>query len=288
MFERALEQARVKYGFFILGYVVMPEHIHLLVSEPQRDTLATAIKAIKQSVARRQVKPGEHFWQQRYYDFNVGTPEKRVEKLKYIHRNPVHRELVTTPQDWPWSSYRHYASGEVRTVQIESPVAAWKRRQVGNQNALVLPKNEHPAQASLERGTRPLMVHRALYGSVERFFGVLIEHYAGAFPVWLSPVQVVIIPIGEKHHAYAHEVGEKLKAAGVRVHVDARNEKMNAKIREHALQKVPFQLVVGDKEVESGQVNVRVRGQEKAEGSVAVEAFVERVKGLIETKAAGL
>jgi len=135
---------------------------------------------------------------------------------------------------------------------------------------------------------QPLMVHRALYGSIERFFGVLIEHYAGAFPVWLSPVQVAIIPIGEKHQAYAHEVGEKLKAAGVRAHVDDRNEKMNAKIREHALQKVPFQLVVGDKEVESGQVNVRVRGQEKAEGSVAVEAFVERVKGLIETKAAGL
>jgi len=135
---------------------------------------------------------------------------------------------------------------------------------------------------------QPLMVHRALYGSVERFFGVLIEHYAGAFPVWLSPVQVAIIPIGEKHQAYAHEVAGKLKAAGVRVHVDDRNEKMNAKIREHALQKVPFQLVVGDKEVESGQVNVRVRGQEKAEGSVAVDAFVERVKKLIETKAATL
>ncbi|MGA3054209.1 MAG: threonine--tRNA ligase [Candidatus Korobacteraceae bacterium] len=131
---------------------------------------------------------------------------------------------------------------------------------------------------------QPLMVHRALYGSVERFFGVLIEHYAGAFPVWLSPVQVVVIPIGEKHHAYANEVGDKLKAAGVRVHVDVRNEKMNAKIREHAMQKVPFQLVVGDKEMEAGEVNVRVRGQERAEGSVKAEAFVERVKGLIESK----
>jgi threonyl-tRNA synthetase len=135
---------------------------------------------------------------------------------------------------------------------------------------------------------QPLMVHRALYGSVERFFGVLIEHYAGAFPVWLSPVQVVIIPIGEKHQAYAHEVGNKLQAAGVRVEVDVRNEKMNAKIREHALQKVPFQLVVGDKEVESGQVNVRVRGQEKAEGSVPVEAFVERVRKLIVEKSSTL
>ena len=87
MFEQALEQARVKYGFSVYGYVVMPEHVHLLVSEPERYVLATAIKAIKQSVARRQVKTGEHFWQGRYYDFNVGTPQKRAEKLKYIHRN---------------------------------------------------------------------------------------------------------------------------------------------------------------------------------------------------------
>ncbi len=131
---------------------------------------------------------------------------------------------------------------------------------------------------------QPLMVHRALYGSVERFFGVLIEHYAGAFPVWLSPVQVAIIPIGEKHHAYANEIGEKLKAEGVRAHVDNRNEKMNAKIREHAMQKVPFQLVVGDKELDAMQVNVRVRGQEKAEGSVPVGEFIARVKKLIQDK----
>jgi threonyl-tRNA synthetase len=131
---------------------------------------------------------------------------------------------------------------------------------------------------------QPLMVHRALYGSVERFFGVLIEHYAGAFPVWLSPVQVVVIPIGEKHHVYANEIGEKLRAEGVRVHVDNRNEKMNAKIREHALQKVPFQLVVGDKEMDAMQVNVRKRGEEKAEGSVPVGEFIARVKKLIQDK----
>jgi putative transposase len=161
MFEQALEEARVKYGFFIFGYVVMPEHTHLLVSEPERGTLATAIKALKQSVARRQVNLGgglrssqqkdphkqkplvwgtQHFWQKRYYDFNVCTPQKHVEKLKYIHRNPVHRGQVARPEDWPWSSYRHYAIGEVGTVQIESPVSAWKRRQVGKQNALTLPQ----------------------------------------------------------------------------------------------------------------------------------------------------
>jgi len=135
---------------------------------------------------------------------------------------------------------------------------------------------------------QPLMVHRALYGSVERFFGVLIEHYAGAFPLWLSPTQVEIVPIAERHVDYANKVRAELKAIGARVEVDARNEKMNAKIREHAMQKVPFILVVGDKEQESGQVNVRVRGQDKAEGSATTADFVARVKRLMETRSAGL
>jgi threonyl-tRNA synthetase len=134
---------------------------------------------------------------------------------------------------------------------------------------------------------QPVMVHRALYGSMERFFGVLIEHYAGAFPVWLSPVQAVLIPISERHVAYAEQVRDRLKQSGVRVEVDARNEKMNAKIREHALQKIPFLLVVGDKEAETGAVNVRTRGQEKTE-TVPLDQFVERITALIETKAAKL
>jgi threonyl-tRNA synthetase len=136
-----------------------------------------------------------------------------------------------------------------------------------------------------EDGSRkqPLMVHRALYGSVERFFGVLIEHYAGAFPVWLSPVQAVMIPISERHAEYAQKVADQLKAAGVRVHVDARNEKMNAKIREHAMQKVPFLLVMGDKEAESGKVNVRTRGKEKTEDMLVTD-FVEKIKALIAEK----
>ena len=136
-----------------------------------------------------------------------------------------------------------------------------------------------------EDGSRkqPVMVHRALYGSVERFFGVLIEHYAGAFPVWLSPVQAVMIPISERHADYANKVAAQLKEVGVRVHVDARNEKMNAKIREHAMQKVPFLLVVGDKEAEAGKVNVRTRGKEKTEDMPAAE-FAAKIKGLIEQK----
>ncbi len=136
-----------------------------------------------------------------------------------------------------------------------------------------------------EDGSRkqPVMVHRALYGSVERFFGVLIEHYAGAFPVWLSPVQAAMIPISERHAEYANKVATQLKEVGVRVHVDSRNEKMNAKIREHAMQKVPFLLVVGDKEAEAGKVNIRTRGKEKTEDMPATE-FVEKIRKLIAEK----
>jgi len=141
-----------------------------------------------------------------------------------------------------------------------------------------------------EDGSRkqPLMVHRALYGSVERFFGVLIEHYAGAFPVWLSPVQVAIIPISDKHNDYARKVTQQLQAAGVRVHLDDRAEKMNSKVRDLTMQKIPFILVVGEKEAEAGTVNVRVRGQQQPEGTVPAEQFVERVKRLITEKAVGL
>jgi putative transposase len=140
VFERSLEQTRRSYRFDVIGYVVMPEHVHLLVSEPERATLSRALQSLKQSVSQKLIGHHGRFWQARYYDFNVFTPEKRVEKLKYIHRNPVHRGLVERPQDWPWSSYRHYAMAEAGAVQIESPVAAWKRRQGGKQNILTLPK----------------------------------------------------------------------------------------------------------------------------------------------------
>jgi threonyl-tRNA synthetase len=136
-----------------------------------------------------------------------------------------------------------------------------------------------------EDGTRkqPVMVHRALYGSIERFFGVLIEHYGGAFPVWLSPVQVVVIPIAARHVQYANKVASQLGESNVRVNVDARNEKMNAKIREHALQKVPFMLVVGDKEAEALKVNVRTRGKEKTE-DLSAGAFVAKIREIIASK----
>jgi len=134
---------------------------------------------------------------------------------------------------------------------------------------------------------QPVMVHRALFGSVERFFGVLIEHYAGAFPLWLAPVQVGLVPISEKHLDYAASVKAKLEAAGLRVELDARNEKMNAKIREFTLQKVPFVLVMGDKEAAGEAVSVRTRGKGD-EGSATLADFIARAKKLVEEKSSGL
>jgi putative transposase len=109
----------------------MPEHVHLLMSEPERGTLASAVQAMKESVSRRLIGGREHFWQARYYDFNVFTAKKRIEKLKYIHRNPVVRGLVERPEDWAWSSFRHYVTGEVGAVEIESPWTARRREKMG-------------------------------------------------------------------------------------------------------------------------------------------------------------
>jgi threonyl-tRNA synthetase len=134
---------------------------------------------------------------------------------------------------------------------------------------------------------QPVMVHRALFGSVERFFGVLIEHYAGAFPLWLAPLQAGIVPISERHLAYAKTIESKLREAGLRVHVDGRNEKMNAKIRDYTLDKVPYILVVGDKEAESGAVSLRVRGQGD-KGQIPLEDFLLKTQTLIESKSIDL
>jgi putative transposase len=120
MFEAALEETRRSYRWCVFGYVIMPEHVHLLVSEPDRATLATALQALKQSVARRLTGEHPHFWETRYYDFNVFTAKKRVERLRYMHRNPVKRGLVERPEDWPWGSFRHYATGLEGVVEIES------------------------------------------------------------------------------------------------------------------------------------------------------------------------
>jgi threonyl-tRNA synthetase len=131
---------------------------------------------------------------------------------------------------------------------------------------------------------QPLMVHRALYGSIERFFGILIEHYAGAFPVWLAPVQVIVLPITDRQIPYAKQVQEKVSGADIRVQIDDRSEKVNLKIREAQLQKIPFMLVVGNREVQAAQVSVRNR-KHGDEGAESIDAFLARLKQLIDTKA---
>jgi len=125
---------------------------------------------------------------------------------------------------------------------------------------------------------RPFMVHRALLGSIERFFGVLLEHYAGAFPMWLAPVQAVLIPIADRHVPYADEVADSLRAAGLRVEVDGRSERMQAKIRDAQLQKTPYMLVVGDREAEAGAAAVRLRSGEDLK-ALPVAEIIERMLG---------
>ena len=134
---------------------------------------------------------------------------------------------------------------------------------------------------------QPVMVHRALFGSVERFFGVLIEHYAGAFPLWLAPVQVGLVPISERHRAYAQKVEAELKAAGLRVEVDDRNEKMNSKIRDFANQKTPYILVFGDKEEATAAVSVRTRAKGD-QGSIPLTEFIAKCKDLVASQSTEL
>jgi putative transposase len=139
IFESALERVRRRFRLQVYGYVIMPEHVHLLLSEPQRETLANALKSLKQGVSRRLIndhshQPNEgvsgaprHFWQKRYYDFYIRDYPQFVEKLRYIHRNPVKAGLCERPEDWEWSSFRHYATGHAGRIEIESEWTARNR-----------------------------------------------------------------------------------------------------------------------------------------------------------------
>jgi len=131
----------------------------------------------------------------------------------------------------------------------------------------------------------PVMLHRAIVGSMERFLGILIEHYAGMFPLWLAPVQAMVLNITDAQAAYAEQVTEKLRQNGFRARSDLRNEKITYKIREHSIQRLPYLLVVGNKELETGQVAVRSRNGEDL-GQMPLEAFMERLRGEVETRTA--
>ncbi len=172
VFESALERVRRSYRLYVYGYVVMPEHVHLLLSEPQRDTLADALKSLKQGVSRRLIgslplkpKTGlsgapEHFWQKRYYDFNIRNYAQFVEKLRYIHRNPVKQGLCDRPEDWHWSSFRHYATGAEGRVEIESEWTARKRERAAGK---LCPAVELP-HSSQNRASTPAGENRAVWG----------------------------------------------------------------------------------------------------------------------------
>ena len=142
VFEETLERVRRWYGLSITGYVVMPEHVHLLISEPERSSLRVVLQMLKQISSSKlrptlSPKPGEkggapiRFLQVRYYDFNVRTSKKRIEKLRYLHRNPVRRGLAEKPEEWEWSSFLHYATGIEGVVEIESEWTGRKRERMG-------------------------------------------------------------------------------------------------------------------------------------------------------------
>jgi putative transposase len=141
VFELALERVRCTFGLRIYAYVVMPDHVHLLLSEPERQTLADALKSLKQGVSRRLIGNAEHFWQKRYYDFNIRDYPQLTEKLRYIHRNPIRAGLCERPEDWEWSSFRHHATGCEGTVEIESEWIARKRERAAGRlcQAIELP-----------------------------------------------------------------------------------------------------------------------------------------------------
>ena len=126
-FEHWLEILRQRHNFEVHGYVLMPEHVHLLLSEPEHHSLDNTLRALKGQTSKDLKGDRAYFWQKRYYDFNVYTENKRIEKLKYMHRNPVTRGLVAKPEDWPWSSFRQYATGEQGRVEVESPWTARRR-----------------------------------------------------------------------------------------------------------------------------------------------------------------
>ena len=144
LFLQVLEQVRQRYGFVVVGYVVMPEHIHLLIGEPEKGDPSRVMQAVKQGFSRQVLKASrqrrvggqqelfgvgaEHVWQKRFYDFNVWSEKKRIEKLRYMHRNPVQRGLVAEPEQWAWSSFRSYAYGEAGAVRINQWGAAILRQ----------------------------------------------------------------------------------------------------------------------------------------------------------------
>jgi putative transposase len=160
-FEVALERVRRSFQLCVYGYVVMPEHVHLLISEPREGTLADALKSLKQGLSRRWIDGATHFWQKRYYDFNVRNHQQFVEKLRYIHRNPVKRGLCDCPENWEWSSFRHYAAGCEGTVELESEWTGKTARTSGGKTLVQQWNCPTQANTRLEWATRDGRVEKS-------------------------------------------------------------------------------------------------------------------------------
>jgi threonyl-tRNA synthetase len=225
-----------------------------------------------------------------------GFAEYRVELSTH---QPGNKDFIGTPEEWAQSegALRDVLTSRGLTFQTFPGEAAFYGPKIDIKLVDVLGRLwqlstvqfdfKLPQRFELEyigedgAAHQPVMVHRALFGSVERFFGVLIEHYAGAFPLWLAPVQIGLVPISnDKHLAYAEQVKARLDAAGLRVELDASSGKMQGKIRDFGMQKIPFILILGDKEAATDSVSVRVRAKGD-EGSVTLDSFIERAQKLV-------
>jgi threonyl-tRNA synthetase len=203
----------------------------------------------------------------------VGTEEDWEEATEALRRVAVGMELELVLDPGGGAFY-----GPKISVQARDAIGrTWQISTI--QVDFQLPKRfemEYVGQDNARH--QPIMIHRALFGSIERFFGVLVEHYAGAFPTWLSPVQARILPVRDDHSAYAEEVAARLLAAGVRAEAEDAGEPLGGRIRRAKLEKVPFVLVVGDSDVQSGTVGVNSRGSDAPERGVPVESFVEKMR----------
>jgi threonyl-tRNA synthetase len=210
--------------------------------------------------------------------------DKKVwEQAEQIMRRAVERSGITTVDDIGGAAFY----GPKTDFTIRSSIGREFAIST-NQLDLFMPERfqlEYTAADGSKQ--RPVVIHRAPLGSHERFIGFLIEHFGGAFPVWLSPVQAVLIPIAEKHNEYSQQVANKLRAVGIRVQVDHKNETMQAKIRNAQSQKVPYMLVVGDKESESNSVSLRIRTGDNI-GTLSVEEFAAKAKDIYLTKSLNL
>jgi len=166
-FLQVLERTRLRYQFFIYGFVVMPNHIHLLISEPGHGTIATVIQSLKIASAKRAKPQDSPFWQRRYYDRNVRDHEEFIQELKYVHRNPMKRGLVAQPEDWLWSSYRHYALDEQGIVAVESPWAAYKPQTPLSRRESTVP---HLCEGWVTRSAIPNLGHSGYFRSQPLLF----------------------------------------------------------------------------------------------------------------------